>query len=1478
MTCACALSQVITTIAGTEFTFPASAVPALNAPLSGVTAYGGIGVAVDVAGNVYASDAFNNIVVQISASGTLRVIAGNGIYGFSGDGGAATSASLAQPSGVAVDPLGNVYIADTGNHRIRKVSDGTITTFAGGGSGPLGDGGPASSATVTPFALALDAAGNLYIAEPFNICRIRKVTRGIITTVAGNGICGFSGDGALATNASLNIPTGVALDSAGNLYIADSSNYRVRKVSGGLITTVAGGGIGGDGGPATEAGIFPMGVALDSLGNLYIADYTFHVRKVSAGIITTIAGNGVRGFSGDGGAALKAALNELSGLAIDSIGTLYIADAGNKRIRRIGTDGIIRTIAGNEKFKFSGDGGPPRSANLQFPRGLVLDSAGNVYVADTYNNRVRNVSGSTVMTVVGNGVATFAGDNGPATSASLNSPVALAFDLEGSLYIADTDSTSAVRKVSRGTITTVAGLGCCGFSGDGGPAISAGLDEPSGLAVDPGGSLYIADAGNSRIRKVSRGIITTIAGNGTKGFSGDGGLAVNASLNLLNFTPAHPSGVAVDSGGNIYIADSGNNRVRKISNGIITTVAGNGTGGFSGDGGPAVNAQLYSPSGVAVDKAGNLYIADLSNNRVRKVSAGVITTIAGNGAPSYFGDGGLATTAALNQPSGVAVDSAGNIYIADSGNDRIREVLNSPPLLQVFAGTIPSAASGGKPSIARVSVSAAQNDALGTALLGVTYSAQVSPSSPWLTVSPAIGSTPALITITADPANLVPGTYSGTITINAPNANPTLKIINVQFSVGVGIGPMLVVDRDHLSFTYARTSTTRGQNLTVSNRGGGPLPFTTSVLLDSGREANWLRVTPATGTATPSAPAALTIQADPMQLPAGTYTGRIVITGSVAGSGSASIPVTMTITTNPLILLLSQTGLTFTAVQSGGVIPSQTFAVLNLGSGLLNWRVQTSTLSGGNWLIATPNSGSSDAASASSAPLVTVSVNPAGLKPDVYYGLVKVVSTGAANTPQEVVVVLEVLSASTDVAAIVQPNALIFTGPAGKSSPSSQDVLVYDPTGTRKSFRSGRMTVDGVNWLATLPTDATIAPDQPTRIVVQPLVDNLTPGTYHGTLTLQFSDGRVSTVAITFVVTGAGPTGGTSAEQGRDGMQRTVNSCTPKQLLPALISLGSGFTVPAGFPQGLEAQVVDDCGNMHQAGKVVVEFSNGDPPVKLSSLNNGRWDGTWKTGIQQLSNVTLTVTAENPALQIKGQNQITGGLGTPRAAPVVADNGVVSAASLVQQAPLAPGGLISIFGQRLSEGTSQAPPVSTELASTTVTIGDQQLPLLYASDGQVNGVVPFGVNVNTNQQLLVQRGATYAQPIYVDIAGTQPAIFQSGQQGIIVDVKNNLIGPANPAHVGDVVVIYCSGLGTVDPPVADGAVTPGAPLSSTVNPVGVMMGGQNATVLFAGLTPGLVGLYQVNATVPQGVVPGDQVPVSIGIGGQMSSAVYSSVR
>ena len=333
----------------------------------------------------------------------------------------------------------------------------------------------------------------------------------------------------------------------------------------------------------------------------------------------------------------------------------------------------IETFAGDGMAAYSGDGGLAINASVNGAKGMAIDQAGNVYFADSTNARVRKVTPSGIIsTYAGNGVAGFSGDGGPAVNASLNQVMSVALDAAGDLYIADSEN-RVIRKVSAGgIITTVAGTaGVQGYTGDGGLAISAMLGRPVALTLDVAGNLYYVDSVNQCVRRIGTdGIISTVAGNGVEAFAGDGGLAISASL-------AFPLGIALDAKGNMYVADANNNRIRMINaGGIITTVAGNGSGGLSGDGGQAGNASLNIPSDVAVDGAGNLYIADAGNNRIREVDpTGVIKTIAGTNDNGFSGDGGPPTQAMLNHPWSVTVASSGTIYIGDMANLRVREIV-----------------------------------------------------------------------------------------------------------------------------------------------------------------------------------------------------------------------------------------------------------------------------------------------------------------------------------------------------------------------------------------------------------------------------------------------------------------------------------------------------------------------------------------------------------------------------------------------------------------------------------------------------------------------------------------------------------------------------------------------------------------------------------------------------------------------------------
>lgn len=588
-----------------------------------------------------------------------------------------------------------------------------------------------------PEGVAVDAAGNLYVSDSLDN-RVRMVTAGIVSTVAGNGESGYAGDGGRATLALLDSPGSIVSDPAGNLYIADQANNVIRLLTpAGKISTYAGDGLSvynGENLPATQAQFAPQALALDSRGNLYVSDLANHrIRKIdTAGNVTTVAGNGTAGYSGDGGQATAAEIGGVFGLAVDHAGNLYLADALNMRVRMVDTSGKIQTIAGNGTF-YLGNTSTPAQNTPMLPTGVAVGPDGKLYITDLLNQQVFAVgpTDGSISTIAGSGNIGFSGDQGAAIAANLDFPTSPVFDSKGNLFFVD-ELNQRVREVSKYIITTVVGSG----AGDGGPAASAYLNLPSDAFATSSGDVLIADLYNGEVRKVAAGsaaigpfgqfgilsgngnaislaadsagnvytgtdaysIVKTspngqtnlLAGTGIGGGSGDGGPAGTAQID-------DPEGLAVDAQNNLYIADYAEEAIRKIgTDGKISHVAGTGNLTAAGDGGPAASATL-DPADIAIDTQGNLLVADRWNNRIRKIGQdGKISTIIGNGHSGYAGDGGPASGAILSGPASIAVDSQNNLFIADEGNAVIRRVEASSGIITTVAGTGKSfPASGG---------------------------------------------------------------------------------------------------------------------------------------------------------------------------------------------------------------------------------------------------------------------------------------------------------------------------------------------------------------------------------------------------------------------------------------------------------------------------------------------------------------------------------------------------------------------------------------------------------------------------------------------------------------------------------------------------------------------------------------------------------------------------------------------------------------
>jgi sugar lactone lactonase YvrE len=702
--------------------------------------------------------AFLILLASFSPAQQLWVI---NTYAGGGPNHAALAGSVGYVSGVSTDPSGNVYISSGGYfNAVLEVSSGNVFRVAGANTSQgiyLGDGIPATLA-VLPSVLnaGVDASGQIFIPD-FVTNHIYKIdTSGIITTIAGNGAvlsgtkhnCGFDGDGP-ALQHSLCVPYQIVPDGKGNVLFSDTGNCLVRKIdSQGNLTTVAGTGptiygtcppFDGDG-PATSHAVSPAGIAIDASGDLYIADEPNQlVRKVDAsGNMATVAGNGTASFSGDGGPAISASLNNPNGLAVDAAGNLYIMDTMNLRVRKVDTSGKISTAAGNGTGNCSASESGPALQQGVCGEWVAVDPAGNLYFDQTNYYVIYKIdTGGNLAVFAGNGAHYDVPNGMPALQASLLNTVAVATDPSGTVYFTEVGDELAVQdgvtkiasdgttsRITNGGLSAVDGMGdvywavgglnevveylaggsqaviagtgqsgICLYNGDG-AATTHNLCNPSGVALDSLGNVYIADTDNCRVRKIdTSGNMTTIAGYSNCTFDGDGPPTAHA-LNL-------PSSVAVDAAGNVYVADTGNNRVREISadGSAMTTIAGiglllDGQCVFDGDG-PATQHSLCSPNGVAVDSAGDVFVLDPGNVRIRMVSGGNMTTLAGNGQSSFAGENAPASTATLDHPMAIAADASGNVYVADEYNNRIRKISQTAsfvvaagqPTLTLTAGT-----------------------------------------------------------------------------------------------------------------------------------------------------------------------------------------------------------------------------------------------------------------------------------------------------------------------------------------------------------------------------------------------------------------------------------------------------------------------------------------------------------------------------------------------------------------------------------------------------------------------------------------------------------------------------------------------------------------------------------------------------------------------------------------------------------------------
>ena len=788
------------------------------------------GIAVDAAGNLYVADTSNHTIRKVTTGGVVTTLAGSPGQSGSTDG-TGSAARFNQPLGVAVDSGNNVYVGDWGNHTIRKITPaGLVSTIAGsaGNSGYLDATGAAARFT-NPWGVAVDGNGFVYVADNGN-ATIRKITPGgVVSTLAGSPTSSGDGDGT-GSGASIHNPTGITVDLNGVVYVTTYLRDTIRKITaGGVVTTLAGtpGISSSTDATGAAAGFYsPTGLTVDATGNnLYVADYNNNtIRQVTTaqGVVTTLAGLGfyktIVSYGSTDGTGSTARFSGPGAIAMDSNGDLFVADQGNNAVRKVTLAGVVTTFAGSARVIGSADG-TGSAAGFKGPSGVAFDGLGNTFVADTLNHTIRKVTPAGVTTTVAGTVGATGSLDGQGTAASFNRPNGVASFGDGTLVVADTYNHTIRMITPGGLVSTLAGK--AGFTGStDATGTSARFNYPTGVALDKFGNIYVADQVNFTIRKVTlAGVVTTLAGTTGAYGSADG------SLGVARFQ--QPTGLTVDSFGNVYVADKLNNTIRKVTPlGLVSTIAGSASAGAGSADGQGTAARFNNPTGVAVDGAGNLYVADSLNETIRQISpTWAVTTIGGLAGDSTIGDG-LGSAARFNNPVGIAVNTlATKLVAADSGNYRIvaaADLTTQPPVLIsppsnsatgdaiAIAFTLPEPALPGSVSVTFAGTSTYTYN-LDSSVEGAgTSGFYISASDPYA-ASEVINFSGI--------AGLPDGTYTVTISYQDASGNPAATAVSTHVVVDT-VAPVLTPPSDIIA--------------SATSLSGTPVPYPAATVVDAG--------------------------------------------------------------------------------------------------------------------------------------------------------------------------------------------------------------------------------------------------------------------------------------------------------------------------------------------------------------------------------------------------------------------------------------------------------------------------------------------------------------------------------------------------------------------------------------------------------------------------------------------------------------------
>ena len=728
----------------------------------------------------------------------------------------------------------------------------------------------------------------------------------------------------------------------------------------------------------------------------------------------------------------------------------------------------------------------------------------------------------------------------------------------------------------------------------------------------------------------------------------------------------------------------------------------------------------------------------------------------------------------------------------------------------------------------------------------------------WISVSPTAGNAPAGLVVSANQGSLAAGSYPARIQVI--DGNGLVTDVAVTLNVA-SVSQQLTVSPAMLNFD-ARSSTpgTLTGELAVSSSGAGTVNFTTSVVNNS----PWLGVTASSASTSQNGPVFVQVQVNTQGLQVGSYHDVIQLSSP---AGNIQVPVSVFVAESGSILGLETTGVLFTAIQGGGSTLTQTVKVLNVGdpSSTVNWTAKL--VSGSNFLNLVTSSGT---ATSSGEGNLTLSLTPNAtqLSPGPYYGIVQVTDPNSHNSPEDISVILDLEPSTASPAPDLVPGGLLFTAAAGAAAPPSQQVQINTSSASPVTFTATGATADGGTWLSVTPASGNASGQAAGSITVSANPAGLAPGIYSGDVSVSINS-QLESVNITFIVLGLSNTPGT--------FRPRATACTSNQLAITETDLPDNFSVPAGWPATLLVQLDDNCASPITTGSVIASFSNGDQALNLAGDSLGNYSATWQPGSVN-ANMVITLTATSGSLQPATAKLYGGVASNQTPPPTVAPGGTVNNLNPVAGAPLAPGTIAQVYGTGLASSpiSTGGAPLPTNFNNTFALIGPHQAPLYFLSAGQVNIQIPYELTTTQQMPIVLSVNNALTLPLKLNIVPATPGVLSNDDGPTPPSIQNgahiiaqhsadfSLVTSSHPAKPGEYLVMYLVGMGATNPSVASGAPSPSsAPLATVVLEPTVTVGGQAATVAFAGLTPGFVGLYQVNFQVPTGASSGElQVDVT----------------